>query len=117
MNSLRFPFRAAVLLACLSLTTVSCIPEPSGTTDPEFRGTIDFSKYEQELNELPGAWDWVRTTRFETIDGIPETDTPASTGIRKVLFISENQEIEIVQNDNIRTTERVEGCLHTGQRG
>lgn len=117
MSSLKLPYRTGVLFACLSLTFASCIPEPSGTTGPEFRGTIDFSKYEQEMDELPGTWDWIRTTRFETIDGIPETDTPISTGIRKILLITENQEIEIVQDDTIRTTEPLESFLHNVEWG
>lgn len=110
-------YRTVMVLLCLVFTVIACIPQPSGPTEEEYQGTIDFSKYEESYDELPGTWDWIRTTRFETIDGIPATETPSSSGIRKILLITEDQQIEIIQDDTLSTTEPLESFLQGNNWG
>lgn len=111
MNKNKNVPRAVTLLLCLSFVAIGCIPQNSGTTDEPYRGTIDFTKYEEVFDELPGTWDWLRTTHFDTIDGIPSTETPASSGIRKVLLITGDQQIEIVQDDTLSNKEPLDSFL------
>lgn len=109
--------RALLLLLCLFFAAIACIPQPGDPIEEEYLGTIDFSKYEQIYDELPGRWSWIRTTIFDTIDGIPETETPLNTGIRKVLEISEDHQIEFVQDDTISVTEPLESFLQNNDWG
>lgn len=109
--------KCGLVSAGLIVFSAGCIPEPSGPTEEEYRGTIDFSHYEQAYDELPGSWDWIRTMHFDTIDGIPAIETPASLGIRKVLLITADQQIEIVQDDTISTTEPLESFLQNVEWG
>jgi hypothetical protein len=103
----------AAMLA--TLLTACSLTEGSGDSDgPE---PIDFATLTRDTSLLYGSWAWQRTTLYFTVDGTPQTSTPATTSRTETLAITADDTVAVFVNDTLERREHLGVFLARAQWG